>query len=398
MARLDDTTRLGNETGYADEFDVNGPYYGALEHEPLPQRRPVRRPRPGAVGDPPAVRARAGDSDGSSRRPTQIVAQLDAFGAASGRLDASRGYAAGYDFMTDGASSVRAALATSLTHGQRRAGRRHRADQRVDVDRRANCWPTSPAPPGTVGGGRVRPRRPHRARDARRRRRRWQRELAAALPTGRGSCSRWVATPASPSPTRSSAAARCRRRPARRDHRRRRRVRGHHRVRLRRPVQRRPPGAADDAVRRRTRRCRCRSATRCATPSRRTSPARACTAPTTRRRCRARSCTACRCSPSATSGRSGPCRRPSTSDPVAGAAGLFVDHRTTRTSRSPPAPTPQGNWFEADAGTGPQLPQITAGRPVQPRSRTRRHRRRPPTARCCRRTAPSSRCSTPTAS
>ena len=30
MARLDDTTRVGNETGYADEFDVNGPYYGAL--------------------------------------------------------------------------------------------------------------------------------------------------------------------------------------------------------------------------------------------------------------------------------------------------------------------------------------------------------------------------------
>ena len=30
MARLDDTTRVGNETGYADEFDVNGPYFGAL--------------------------------------------------------------------------------------------------------------------------------------------------------------------------------------------------------------------------------------------------------------------------------------------------------------------------------------------------------------------------------
>ena len=39
--------------------------------------------------------------------PTQIIAQLDAFDAASGRLDASRAYAAGYDFMTDGASSVR---------------------------------------------------------------------------------------------------------------------------------------------------------------------------------------------------------------------------------------------------------------------------------------------------
>ena len=31
MARLDDTTRVGNETGYADEFDVNGPYFGALD-------------------------------------------------------------------------------------------------------------------------------------------------------------------------------------------------------------------------------------------------------------------------------------------------------------------------------------------------------------------------------
>ena len=58
MARLDDTTRVGNETGYADEFDVNGPYFGALEHQPLPQRRSVRRPRPDRLGHPPALRPR----------------------------------------------------------------------------------------------------------------------------------------------------------------------------------------------------------------------------------------------------------------------------------------------------------------------------------------------------
>ncbi|MEO6570787.1 MAG: Ig-like domain-containing protein, partial [Ilumatobacteraceae bacterium] len=113
MARLDDTTRLGNETGYADTFDVNGSYFGALStshflsDDPYGDLDPIqwstRR-----LYVPELALGRLVES------PTQIIAQLDAFTSASGRLDAGRAYAAGYDFMTDGASSVRQALATSL--------------------------------------------------------------------------------------------------------------------------------------------------------------------------------------------------------------------------------------------------------------------------------------------
>ena len=51
--------------------------------------------------------------------PAQILAQIEAFGAASGRLDASSAYAAGYDFMVDGVDSVRTVSETSLAsaHG-----------------------------------------------------------------------------------------------------------------------------------------------------------------------------------------------------------------------------------------------------------------------------------------
>ena len=113
MARLDDTTRVGNETGYADTFDVNGPYFGALStshylsDDPFGDLDPIqwatRR-----LYVPELALGRLVES------PAQIIAQIDAFGAASGRLDASRAYAAGYDFMTDGASSVRQALSSSL--------------------------------------------------------------------------------------------------------------------------------------------------------------------------------------------------------------------------------------------------------------------------------------------
>ncbi len=101
--------RLGNETGYADTFDVNGSYYGALStshflsDDPYGDLDPIqwatRR-----LYVPELALGRLVES------PTQIIAQLDAFGDAAGRLDASQAYAAGYDFMTDGASSVRQAL------------------------------------------------------------------------------------------------------------------------------------------------------------------------------------------------------------------------------------------------------------------------------------------------
>ena len=114
MARLDDTTRVGNEKSYANEFDINGPYFGALgsshflSDDPYGDLDPIewatRR-----LYVPELALGRLVES------PAQIIAQIDAFGAASGRLDASRAYAAGYDFMTDGASMVRQQLDSSLT-------------------------------------------------------------------------------------------------------------------------------------------------------------------------------------------------------------------------------------------------------------------------------------------
>ena len=113
MARLDDTTRVGNETGYADEFDVNGPYFGALStshflsDDPYGDLDPIdwatRR-----LYVPELALGRLVEST------TQIMAQFDAFDAASGTLDASRAYAAGYDFMADGAGMVRDTLMASL--------------------------------------------------------------------------------------------------------------------------------------------------------------------------------------------------------------------------------------------------------------------------------------------
>ncbi len=114
MARLDDTTRLGNETGYADEFDVNGPYYGALESshflsdDPYGDLDPVQWATRRLYVPELAVGRLV-------ETPTQIAAQLDAYIDATGRLDAGRGYTAGYDFMSDAAGSVNDALIESLS-------------------------------------------------------------------------------------------------------------------------------------------------------------------------------------------------------------------------------------------------------------------------------------------
>ena len=119
MARLDDTTRVGNETGYADEFDVNGPYHGALgtshflSDDPYGDLDPIQWATRRLYVPELAVGRLV-------ETPDEIIAQLDAFTGAAGRLDASRAYAAGYDFMTDGARSVRATLERVAVHGQRR--------------------------------------------------------------------------------------------------------------------------------------------------------------------------------------------------------------------------------------------------------------------------------------
>jgi hypothetical protein len=88
--RLDDTTRAGNETGYADEFDVNGPYHGA-RRQPLPERRSLRRLRPDPVGDPSTVRTELA-SVVSSRTRTRSSPRSTRTSRASGRLDASSAF------------------------------------------------------------------------------------------------------------------------------------------------------------------------------------------------------------------------------------------------------------------------------------------------------------------
>ena len=367
MARLDDTTRVGNETG--------------LRRRVRRQRPVLRRARARATSSATTRTAtstrcsgrRAGStcpswrSGASSRRPTQIIAQLDAYADASGRLDASRAYAAGYDFMTDGAGSVRDDARRVADDRQRRAGRRHRPGRRVDVDAAPSCSATSPAR-----------RRPSVAAV-------FAHADHTALETadGDGVLAADLADGDS------------RRRPARvldglplgsgrvgRDGRRRRRppttcpaaitARGavyvaSHRLRLRRPGQRRPAGAADDAVRRRARRRRVgrrRAAQRQAGVLRQPGPLRRVRregavehdpvrAADVRRRHRA-------------PGASGAADdRPSTPSPDTPDCSSTP---TTRTSTSSSRRGDIGRWFEADAGTGPQLPQITASRPVQPRA------------------------------
>ena len=178
-----------------------------------------------------------------------------------------------------------------------------------------------------------------------------------------------------------------RRRPPRRAHRARRGVRRGDRLRLRRPVQRRPAGAPDDELRRRARR---RGVGRRGVAQRQavaTSPARASTAPTTRRHCRARSCTACRCSQVGTERPVRPVppnghrRRP----PPGGLSELPYDEAFTFVRGT----DERGSWFAADAGSGPS--SRCHGRPSGAAARrARRDRAAPATARCCPPTAPSS--------
>ena len=152
MARLDDTTRVGNETGYADTFDVNGPYYGALStshflsDDPYGDLDPIqwatRR-----LYVPELALGRLVES------PTQIIAQVDAFGAASGRLDASRALRRRLRLHDRRRERGPRGAVDLVDISQRRRGDRDRARQRLDVVRRRA------------------PRRPRRGRRRRRSRR-----------------------------------------------------------------------------------------------------------------------------------------------------------------------------------------------------------------------------------
>ena len=113
MARLDDTTRVGNETGTPTSSTSTARTTGRsstshfLSDDPYGDLDPIQwATRRLYVPDLAVGRL--------VETPAQIVAQLDAYWAA-GALDASRAYAAGYDFMTDGAQLGAATLEQSLT-------------------------------------------------------------------------------------------------------------------------------------------------------------------------------------------------------------------------------------------------------------------------------------------
>ncbi len=141
--------------------------------------------------------------------PAQIIAQIDAFGAASGRLDASRAYAAGYDFMTDGASMVRQTLDSSL------ASANGAPATVTGPTRTTSTWTGNElladiaGPPAPSISAIFAPRRPHRHSKPPNGDEVFAAALAAAVPD-------WCTTDpldgvplrASPSPTRRSAAVR----------------------------------------------------------------------------------------------------------------------------------------------------------------------------------------------
>ena len=114
MARLDDTTWMGNEAEYADTFEKNNGYYSGpadsrfFSDDPYADLDPVKWGNR-SLFVPDLALGRLVEE------PTQIVGQIDQYLASNGRLDPSTGYAAGADFMVDGATSVRNALTSALT-------------------------------------------------------------------------------------------------------------------------------------------------------------------------------------------------------------------------------------------------------------------------------------------
>ena len=113
MARLADITWVGNEVGYANHFP------GSPLGETLSQGM-MRSDDPYADLDPIQWQdRRLYVPDLAVGRlvetPADITTAIQTYITNNGVLDASRAYAAGYDFMLDGASSVRDALTTALT-------------------------------------------------------------------------------------------------------------------------------------------------------------------------------------------------------------------------------------------------------------------------------------------
>ena len=114
MARLSDTTRTGNEQTYADTFSPTDPYGAALHDERMLSDDPY-----GDLDPVPWMDRRLYLPDLAVGRlvetPAQIISQIDEYIANNGRLDASTAFVSGTEFMKDGATSVSDALTRSLT-------------------------------------------------------------------------------------------------------------------------------------------------------------------------------------------------------------------------------------------------------------------------------------------
>ncbi len=114
MARLADTTRVGNEKTYADRFTPDTPLWAAFTTEHILSDDPY-----GDVDPIPVLNRRLYVPDLSVGRlvesPSDIETSVAEYLAAGGELDPSTAYQTGYDFMDDGAAVALARLTGALT-------------------------------------------------------------------------------------------------------------------------------------------------------------------------------------------------------------------------------------------------------------------------------------------
>ncbi len=113
MARLADTTRLGNETEYAPELGGGNEYHGALATSHVLSDDPY-----GDVDPIPWLNRRLYVPDLAVGRlvesPDEISTTIQKYLDSEGVLGTDAAYVAGYDFMVDGSQQMAGALSTSL--------------------------------------------------------------------------------------------------------------------------------------------------------------------------------------------------------------------------------------------------------------------------------------------
>ena len=192
MARLTDTTRVGQRAGTPTTFAGHRPTatlttastscsddpYGDLDPIQWLNRRLYVADL--AVG-------------GLVETPPDMTAAVETYLAGHGVLDPSKAYVAGYDWMTDGATSVATTLATSLTSAN--GGTAPTISSNIGGTRgpRATSWGRSAPMPASPGYCTLRPRVGLSADG-------WSATGEPSEPGGlarpsvRTSCSRWAAT------------------------------------------------------------------------------------------------------------------------------------------------------------------------------------------------------------